>query len=87
MALRFIGIDPNTGGGGSPTVWVNEAKHELVIQGWKADTVLEVEISETDWVPGHTLGIPDHETVIRIPIRMVPTLREACDVAERAGLR
>ncbi|MGW4517294.1 hypothetical protein ACWEO4_36175 [Streptomyces sp. NPDC004393] len=87
MALRFIGIDPNTTGGGSPTVWVDQDKQELVIQGWKADAPLSAEISETEWVPGHDTGIPDHETVVRIPARMVPILREACDAAERTGLR
>lgn len=58
-----------------------------MIQGWKADAALSAEISETEWVPGHDTGIPEHETVIRIPARMVPILREACDVAERTGLR
>jgi hypothetical protein len=32
MALRFIGIDPNTGTGESPTVWVDEEKLDLVVQ-------------------------------------------------------
>ncbi len=86
MELRFIGIDPNTGGGGSPTVWVDDEAKELVIQGWRADEALTAQISETEWVPGHTIGIPSHETVIRVPARMVPMLREACDAAERSGL-
>ncbi|MBW5481040.1 hypothetical protein [Streptomyces bambusae] len=86
MAPRFVGMDPNTQGGGSPTVWVDSEKHELVIQGWKADEALTAEISSTAWVEGHDTGIPDHETLIRIPARMVPILRKACDDAERAGL-
>ncbi|WP_392891387.1 hypothetical protein [Streptomyces sp. LN699] len=85
MALRFIGIDPDTGQQGSPTVWVDEEKGELVLQGWKADGDLEAECAAFE-VPGHTPGIPQHEAVIRIPVRMVQTLRKACDVAERAGL-
>jgi hypothetical protein len=85
MALRFIGIDPDTGQQGSPTVWVDEGKGELVLQGWKPDEDLEAECAAFE-VPGHALGIPAHEAVIRIPARMVPMLREACDVAERAGL-
>jgi hypothetical protein len=45
-------------------------------------------VGGTEWVPGHTAGIPPHETVIRIPVRMASILREACNVAEqRAGLR
>ncbi|PKV88189.1 hypothetical protein [Streptomyces sp. TLI_146] len=86
MDLEFVGIDPNTGGGGSPTVWIEDEAAEIVVQGWKADARLEATICGTDWVPGHTRGIPDHEAVVRIPVRMVPILREACDVAERAGL-
>ncbi|MFD7320564.1 hypothetical protein ACFV9D_05650 [Streptomyces sp. NPDC059875] len=86
MTLRFVGIDPNTQGGGSPTVWVDDEKNELVIQGWKADETLTAKVSGTTWVEGHDTGIPDHETLIRIPARMVPILRKACDDAERAGL-
>ncbi|MFL4496729.1 hypothetical protein ACJ6WD_36635 [Streptomyces sp. VTCC 41912] len=88
MKLRFIGIDPSTGGGGSPTVWVEEGSADLVLQGQEAEELLKSQVAETAWVPGHDRGIPAHETVIRIPARMVPILREACDVAEqRAGLR
>ncbi|MER6531140.1 hypothetical protein [Streptomyces sp. NPDC001508] len=86
MTLRFIGIDPNTGTGESPTVWVDESKCELVIQGWKPDTDLEAECAAFE-VPGHAVGIPNHEAVVRIPARMVSILRKACDAAERAQLR
>ncbi|MFF3326503.1 hypothetical protein [Streptomyces sp. NPDC002889] len=87
MTLRFVGIDPNTTGGGSPTVWVDEEEQEIVIQGWKADRLLTAEVTSTEWVPGHDTGVPSHEAVVRVPARMVPILREACDVAERSGLR
>ncbi|MFG3021998.1 hypothetical protein ACGFZQ_26185 [Streptomyces sp. NPDC048254] len=86
MTLRFIGIDPNTGTGESPTVWVDDTTNELVIQGWKPDQALEAECAAFA-VPGHAVGIPDHEAVVRIPARMVPVLREACDAVERAELR
>jgi hypothetical protein len=86
MALRFIGIDPNTGDGESPTVWVDEDRQELVFQGWKPSAELEAECAATE-VPGHAQGIPEHEAVIRIPARMVATIREACDAVERAQLR
>lgn len=85
MSLRFIGIDPNTGQGESPTVWVDETKRELVIQGWRPDAATEAECASFE-APGHAAGIPDHEAVVRIPARMVPILREACDAAERAQL-
>ncbi|MGW4378352.1 hypothetical protein [Kitasatospora sp. NPDC004531] len=86
MELRFVGIDPETQGGGSPTIWLDEENREIVIQGWRADDGLNASISKTSWAPGHDAGIPDHEVVNRIPARMVPLLRKACDDAERAGL-
>jgi hypothetical protein len=86
MALRFIGIDPSTGTGESPTVWFDEETHELVIQGWKAGPELEAQCAGTD-VPGHARGIPGNEAVVRVPARMVPLLRKACDAAERTELR
>ncbi|WP_406093778.1 hypothetical protein [Kitasatospora purpeofusca] len=86
MALDFAGIDPESKSGGSPTVWIEDDANELVIQGWKAGAALEARIHGTEWVPGHKRGIPEHETVVRIPLRMVPILRKACDDAERAGL-
>jgi hypothetical protein len=86
MPLQFIGIDPNTGTGESPTGWVDDRTNEVVIQGWKPGPELEAECAAFE-VPGHAVGIPEHEAVVRIPARMVPALREACDVAERAELR
>ncbi|CAN3980889.1 hypothetical protein [Kitasatospora purpeofusca] len=86
MELDFIGIDPETGKEGSPTTWVDRANAEIVIQGWNAGEELAAAIGGTSWAPGHTAGVPVGETVIRIPARMIPILREACDVAERTGL-
>ncbi|MEU4349090.1 hypothetical protein [Streptomyces sp. NPDC023838] len=85
MALRFIGIDPETGREGSPTIWVDESQRELVLQGFKPDAELEAECAAFE-APGHARGIPPHESVVRMPFRMVPMLKEACDVAERTGL-
>lgn len=86
MGLDFVGMDPDTKAGGSPTVWIEDETHEIVIQGWKADGVLEARICGAEWVADHARGIPDHEAVVRIPMRMIPILRKACDDAERAGL-
>ncbi|MFJ8493460.1 hypothetical protein ACIRBZ_34720 [Streptomyces sp. NPDC094038] len=83
MSLLFIGIDPNTGDDESPTVWVDRDKQELVLQGWKPGPALEAECAAFT-VPGHAVGIPDHEAVIRIPARMVPMIREACNAVERS---
>ncbi|WP_188309764.1 hypothetical protein [Streptomyces sp. CBMA123] len=83
MALRFVGIDPDTGGGGSPTVWVDDEKQEIVIQGWDVEAARLAEIRETEWVPEHATGVPAGESPVRLPFRMVPILRKACDDAER----
>ncbi|WP_326729697.1 hypothetical protein [Streptomyces phaeochromogenes] len=82
MPLQFIGIDPNTGDGESPTVWVDKEKKEFVLQGWKPDPELEAECAAFE-VPGHAVGIPDGEAVIRIPASMAKMIREACDALER----
>ncbi len=66
-------------------MWVDEEKGELVLQGWKPDAKLEAECAAFE-APGHMPGIPAHEAVVRIPFRMVPILKEACDVAERTGI-
>lgn len=61
MGLRFVGMDPNTGGEGSPTVWVEEESVDLVLQGEEADDLLKVLVGGTEWVAGHARGIPAHE--------------------------
>lgn len=86
MPLRFIGIDPNTKTADSPTVWVDEEKVEFVFQGWKAGPELEAEAGAFE-VPGHAVGIPDDEAVIRIPASMVDMIRKACDAIEQANNR
>lgn len=81
MALRFIGIDPNSSTGESPTVWVDEQRQEFVFQGWEADVKTNAECAEFE-VPGHGAGIPDGEAVIRIPARMVDMIRKACNALD-----
>lgn len=70
--LRFIGVDPETPNTGSPTVWVDEDDDSIVIQGWK------ITDEETLAAIHATKPIPDHETVVRLPRRMAPILREVC---------
>lgn len=68
MALRFLGKDPDSGYNGSPTVW--DDGDAYVIQGWRV----------TDAVTLAELGdIPEHETVIRLPKRMMPFFNEVSD--------
>ncbi|MCX5014873.1 hypothetical protein OG765_37065 [Streptomyces sp. NBC_00555] len=85
MALRFVGIDPGSSDGESPTVWVDDENDELVFQGWKPSPELEAECAAME-IPGHGTGIPEGEAVIRIPARMVAMIREACDALERPHL-
>ncbi|SDM85724.1 hypothetical protein [Streptomyces wuyuanensis] len=80
MALRFIAKDPNTDGANCPTVWVDEEKQELVFQGWTVDDGTRAECLKTG-------PIPDSETVVRLPMRMVAAIREACDAADGTAVR
>lgn len=85
MPLEFIGIDPETGQNGSPTAWVDPDNADIVLQSYTADEATRRECIENT-APGHAPGIPDHESVIRIPVHLVPLLRKACDAAERTRL-
>ncbi|MFI2257577.1 hypothetical protein OHU45_14805 [Streptomyces tubercidicus] len=78
MSLLFFGKDPDTDEDHCPTVWVDEENADLVVQGWKADDATEKRCLETG-------PIPDAEAVIRLPARMVPQIRRACDAAERSA--
>ncbi|MEV7003204.1 hypothetical protein AB0N62_36775 [Streptomyces sp. NPDC093982] len=79
MPLRFVGIDPQTDLDHCPTVWADEQLGEVVLQGWKASPELRAACEAN--TPAHG-SIPDSEDVIRIPARMVPMIREACDAVE-----
>ena len=80
MSLTFIAKDPNTDGANCPTVWVEKEAQELVFQGWHATEAMVAECL--------TVGpIPESEGVFRIPFRMIPAIREACDVAESSTVR
>ena len=72
MALRFIGKDPNSPNGDSPSVW--DDGDSFVIQGWKiTDTD---EIAELLDMAGQNV-IPGHETLIRFPKRLMHFFAEA----------
>ena len=66
MALRFIGKDPDSPNGDSPTVW--DDGDNFVIQGWKVGD--PGEIAELLCAAGQN-AIPGHEAVIRFPKRLV----------------
>lgn len=61
MALRFLGRDPNSPNGGSPTVYYDEERDTYLVQSWKV-----VDQDRLD-----QLELPDHETVIELPRRMM----------------
>ncbi|MFC7220375.1 hypothetical protein ACFQLX_19725 [Streptomyces polyrhachis] len=81
MSLVFIGVDPNSEVGQSPTVWVDTDTQEFVIQGWRASTEDEARCYAAA-VPGHAAGVPAHEALVRVPARMVHMLREACNALD-----
>jgi hypothetical protein len=65
MALKFLGKDPNSESTNSPTVW--DDGDNYVIQGWRV----------TDPADLAVIGdVPAHETVVRIPKRMIPFFSE-----------
>lgn len=66
MALRFLGKDPGSPSGGSPTLYYDDSDDTYVVQGGKV----------TDPAVLAQMDIPDHETVVRIPRRMTQFLPE-----------
>ena len=71
MALRFVGIDPETGGDNCPAVFVDEETGDFLLQGWTVtdpDTLAEV---------ARRSPIADNESVVRLPARMRAILEEA----------
>ncbi|MGH2599017.1 MAG: hypothetical protein ACRDJ9_06480 [Dehalococcoidia bacterium] len=70
MALRYVGVDPDTNKSGSPTVWVDEETGDFVFQGWKLDQATLANVLATG-------PVPDHETVVRLPRRMAAIIAEA----------
>ena len=65
MALRFLGKDPSSPDGGSPTLYYDDQRDTYVVQGWR---ITDERLSEMD--------IPGHETVVEIPSRMLQFLPE-----------
>ncbi|MFR9722914.1 hypothetical protein ACL02R_05995 [Streptomyces sp. MS19] len=88
MSVIFIGIDPGSEQGESPTVWADTDRQELLIQGWTATSEEETRCyAEGGTASGHTSGVPDHETIVRIPARMASIVRKALDALESPAHR
>jgi hypothetical protein len=77
MDLTFIGIDPDTREDSCPAAWVDHRALDFVLQGYKADDDTRTETRKKS-------PLPDNEAVIRIPARLLPIIRAACDEMERA---
>lgn len=61
MTLRFLGKDPASPDGQSPTLYYDDERDTYVFQGWKV----------TDPERLAQINIPEHETVIEFPKRMM----------------
>jgi len=61
MALHMLGKDPNSPDGDSPTVYYDDTTGNYILQGWKV----------LDPARLAQMSIPDHETVIELPVRMM----------------
>lgn len=65
MALRFIGKDPDSPNGDSPSVW--DDGDSFVIQGWQVTDPSE--IADLLRAAGQA-AVPGHEALIRFPKRL-----------------
>ena len=78
VRLRHVGTDPTSVNNGSPTLWVDEDRGRLVVQGWLAGEGVRAACAETG-------PIPDHEQVVELPESMMPFLAEVVDEWRRSG--
>lgn len=74
MTLTFLGIDPNSADDESPTIWREPETGDLIIQSYTADDATLAECARVGSVPGHGTGVPAHESVVRLPARMIQFL-------------
>ncbi|MGW3410230.1 hypothetical protein [Streptomyces sp. NPDC000888] len=89
MAMRFLGIIPNTPVDESPTIWLDEETGDLLIQSYKATPEEVRKCQEIGSIPGHSTDVPEHETIIRLPAVMLkyipqPDSGEAASAATSA---
>ena len=61
MTLRFLGKDPESMQGQSPTIYYDDVRDTYIVQSWRV----------TDPVRLAELDVPDHETVVELPRRMM----------------
>lgn len=76
MALRFVGIDPDTDSDHCPAVFVDEDTGDLLFEGWtESDPQALAEVAS------HS-PIAAHESVVRLPSRMRHIILEAVRCGE-----
>lgn len=74
MALRFLGTDPDSRDGDSPSLW--DDGDSYVMQGWRiTDPAVVAELLQA---AGRD-RVPEHETLIRFPKRIMPLFPETSD--------
>ena len=71
MALRFIGIDPETDGDNCPAVFTDEETGDLLFQGWR------VTDPQTLTDAGQYSPLAGTEGIVRLPARMRAIIMEA----------
>ena len=76
MTLRFLGKDPDSPTDGSPTIY--DAGDSYVIQGWRVTDPQHLQV----------IGdLPEGETVVEIPKRMMQFFPEVPDDPADTGVR
>ncbi len=77
MTLHVLGKDPDSPNGHSPTVCYDDTDDTYVLQGYKV----------TDPAVLASLDLPEHETVIRFPRRMMQFFPEVTGGEPRSNVR
>ena len=65
MRLTFVGKDPDSNPAGSPTVYRTD-RGSWVVQGWRVNDAETL----------NQMDIPDHETCVEIPDRMIQFFKD-----------
>jgi len=82
MPARFLGKDPDSPSGDSPSVW--EVGDDYIIQGSRVTD--PEDLDELLRAAGQQ-RIPDHETLIMFPKRLMPLFPEVARGGEIPGSR
>ncbi|WP_308312169.1 DUF6879 family protein [Streptomyces albipurpureus] len=77
MALKFLGIYPNSPVDESQTIWLDEETGDLLIQSDKATPDEVRACKEVGSIPGHSTEVPDHEAIIRLSAVMLKYIPRA----------